>query len=698
MAEEDRNTGNKDDQLLALARKRARDGALYWQENWRLSEDDLLNLDGEGQWDSDIRAEREAEGRPCLTNNVLPTFVDQVLGDQRQNRPSIKVSARHVELPSGTEGLKIPNRSGSREYTLSEVMSGIVKDIEYKSDAETSYDMAFEASCSSGIGFLRVRADWLEDCSDDEMFDQEILIENVENQFSVVLDPSAKKFLYQDMNWCQIDDQMDRDEFEKKYPNASTDPVNDEGIGESTTWFTDNTVKVTEYFTREPVVKEVVLLTDGRILDLEKAEPILDELAEQGITVHRKRKVKTFKVFWRKITANDVLEGPIELPWSTIPVVPVWGKQLVIKKRKIFRSVIRHSKDAQRMANYWDSAMTESVALAPKAPFSAAEGHIEGREEEWGTANKANRSVLTYIPQYPGDPGPQRSQPAAVPNAELVLGQSSVDKIKSTLGMFDASIGAQGNETSGRAITARQRQGDRGSYTFIDNLTKSISRIGQLIVEAYPKINDTERVVRLKFQDDTEDYVKLNEQILDEESGEWVTINDLGVAKYDVIVTTGPAFATKRQEAAETMIQFAQAVPAAAAVMADLIAQNMDWPGSDVISQRLKSIVPPNVLTQEEREKLQENTPEQQGPTPEQQIALKELEVKQMQIEADVAKAEADMQKAQADMLEAELDTEDAKSKLKMINEGANSGDIAYQQVRELVAQAIAEIMSNQQQ
>jgi hypothetical protein len=280
-----------------------------------------------------------------------------------------------------------------------------------------------------------------------------------------------------------------------------------------------------------------------------------------------------------------------------------------------------------------------------------------------------------------------------------------MEKIKSTTGMYDASRGAAGQEKSGRAILALQSKGDISSFPFIDNLTKSITRVGQLVVEVYPKINDTERVARLKFQDETEDHVKLNEQIFDDESGEWITINDLSLAKYDVVVSTGPAFATQRQEAAESMIQFAQAVPAAAAVMADLIAQNMDWPGADVIAARLKKIVPPDVLTGEEREKMQEDMPEDQGPNPEQQIQMAEIEVRKEEVAADLAKTEADMKKseatiaqAQADMLEAQLDTEDAKAKLAVINNAADGGDMASQQVRELVAQAMAEIISNTEQ
>lgn len=681
------------DGVLVTARKRARDGATYWKDNWEAAEEDLNFLAGD-QWPSAVRTEREQDQRPCLVNNVLPTFVDQVLGDQRQNRPSIKVSATSATRVTNPEtgeqqDLKIANTTGKSEYDLAQVFTGVIKNIEYNCDAETSYDIAFQSAVESGMGYLRVRSDYLADDS----FEQDLIIDHIENQFSVTMDPNAKERDRSDANWCLIDDTMEKEAFKAAYPDASTDPVDSDSADDMGAWFADNTVRVSEYFTREPVTKELALLSDGRAVYMDEIEPIVDELLQKGISIVRTRKTKTHKVFWRKITGADVLEGPVEIPCSTIPVVPVWGKALVIKKKVIFRSIIRHSKDAQRMANYWDSAATEAVALAPKAPFIGAEGHTEGYESQWETANTVNRSLLTFVPQYQGDQGPRREQPAATPAAEITMSMNSSEKIKSTLGMYDASLGAMGNETSGRAIVARQRQGDRGSFAFIDNLTKSIRRIGKILVEMIPQVYDTERVVRLKFSDESEDFVKLNEQILDEQTNEWVTINDLNVSKYDVVVTTGPAYSTQRQEAAESLLQFAQAVPSSAAVIADIIAQNMDFPGADRMSERLKKIVPPNVLTNEEREKIAQDQPEQE-PTPEQQIQMAELDAKGQEVEADKAKAQADMAQAQADMLKAQLETEEAQAKLQAIENGQGEG---YQQVREMVAQAIAEIMAANQ-
>lgn len=667
--------------LLQKIRKRETSGATYWNKNRELSEDDLRFLSGE-QWPAGVRNEREAEGRPCLVNNVLPTFVDQVLGDQRQNRPQIKISpVSMLEVPSTngkTEELKISNQAGTSDYSLAEVMSALVRNIEYQSDAETAYDFAFQAAVESGMGFLRVRSDYMADDS----FEQEIKIEHIDNQFSVMFDPNSKEFDRSDSMWCLIEDMMDKDVFQETYPNAQFQAPDAEG--EMSGWFGENTVKVCEYYERQPVIKEIALLSDGRTVAMDEIEPIVDELYNQGVRITRTRKVKTFKVTWRKVNATDVLEGPFEVPCSRIPVIPVWGKVTTIKTTKIYRSIIRHSKDAQRQANYWDSAATESVALAPKAPYIADVEQIEGYEDDWRNANTRNLSVLRYNKMHQNDQGPRRVDPARIPSAEIAQSMNAVEKIKSTLGMYDASLGNAGNETSGKAIIARQRQGDRGSYAFIDNLSKSIRRVGQLLVEMIPQIYDTERVIRLKFEDGTEDFVQINQMVLDEQTQEYIKIYDLGIAKYDVVVTTGPSYATQRSEAAESMIQFAQAVPNAAAAMSDLIAGVMDWPNADVLAKRLRKTIPPNLLTGDEREQMQEDMPEPQE-TPEQKVQMAELQTRQAEAEAERTKAQADIEIAKIKLQEAQLKLVSSQQDMKL-------------QIREVVAEALVELMQAQRQ
>ena len=671
-----------DESIITIARERARDGASYWSKNWEDAEDDLNFLAGD-QWPAGVRNAREMDQRPCLTNNVLPTFVDQVLGDQRQNRPSIKVSPVETQFAgSGSEQkeLTIPSLDGKSDYKLGEILTGLIKNIEYSSDAETSYDIAFQSALQSGMGYLRVLADYA--C--EEGFEQDLSIDHIENQFAVIIDPAAREHDKSDMMWCFIDEDMRKSEFEQKHPNASTDAIR--GDQDNNLWFSENTVRVSEYFTREAVIREQALLSDGRAMYLDEIEPIVDELLESGISIVRTRKTKTYEVYWRKITGSEVLEGPIKTSHTTIPIVPVWGKTLQIKKKIKYLSLIRYAKDAQRMANYWDSAATEVVSLTPKTPYIASEGQIEDHPE-WQNANQKNYSVLTYTAQSPGDTGPRRQPPATVPAAELTLGQTSVDKIKATLGMFDASIGAQGNETSGRAILARQRESDTGSFAFIDNLSKSIRRVGKLLIEAIPYYYDTERIVRIKFEDESEALIKINQQVYDEETEEFVTVYDLNVAKYDVVVKTGPAYSTQRVEAVEAMLQFAQAVPQAAAVMMDLMAQNMDWPGADVIAERLKKILPPHVLSASEKEEIAKDAPPPAEPTPEQQASMAESE-------ASIKESEAKIATAQSDTIKTNLEAAQAQRELNDIQNGGLDKK-TYEMVKEMVATAIAEMMTN---
>lgn len=673
----EKNDKDKDDAgFLLQVQELVRAGRDYWSENFQAAEDDLRFLDGE-QWPDGVMKQREADGRPCLTNNVLPTFVDTVLGDQRQNKPQIKINPVSLQL----DAPKMKNTAGTKDYSLAETMTAIVKNIEYMCDAESAYDFAFQAGVESGIGFLRVRNDYLSDDS----FDQDIIVENLLNQFNVIIDPNAKLFCRQDMNWAFIGDTMDKISFERKYSGKRSEaPQDGTDMG---SWFGDKTVGVGEFYERKKRRRKIALLSDGQVVEADKIQGQELQLQEQGLRVIREREVDMHEVYWYKVTYYDILEGPTKIPTSYIPIVPVFGKMRAIKGKIKYRSIIRNSKDAQRMLNYWDSAATESVALAPKAPFIASGEQIEGYEDDWENANTKNLSVLKYNQTATVNGAPQRAQGAQVPAAEITLAMNANEKIKGTMGIFDASIGNESNETSGKAIIARQRQGDRGSFAYIDNLSKSIRQVGKILIEMIPQIYDSTRVMRLKFHDETEDFVKINQMITGDD-GQPVLIHDLNAVKYDVVVTTGPSYATQRMEAAESMIAFAQAVPNAAALMGDLIAQVMDWPNAEAITKRLRKALPPNMLSQEEQARIQEETPET-PPTPEQQLAEKDFEVKQQELAVRQAEAESDATKAQSQVRIAELKLQEMQIKLREANINLS------EQVQDLVAQSLAEFVQS---
>lgn len=656
------NKESKSDDLSIIrqAKERINDASAYWQDNWDRAKKDLDFLDG-NQWGKAEAEERKDKQRVCITNNVLPTFVDQVTGDQRQNRGSIKVLQTGMQSITTHEGkpleLKIDSASGKTSYTLADALNGIIRQIEYNSDAETCYDEAGEAAASSGISYLRLLTKYR-----DKSFDQDILIKHIDNQFSVIIDHMAKEPDFSDMAWAVIDSLMPKEEFQRTYPTAST---NTDGLIDAARWITDKSVRVCEYFTRESYLEEIHLLSDGSIVSSDDYKKNKSGFEERQVSILRTRKSECYKVYWRKITALEVLEGPTEIPCSHIPITPVWGKKLTIGDKRIYRSVIRHALDAQAMANYWDSAATEAVALNPKSPFIAAAPQIENYENQWNQANNEATSVLVYNPMHEQDLGPRRQQPANIPAAEITLGMNSVEKIKSTIGMFDASIGSAGNETSGKAIIARQRQGDRGSFAFIDNLARARKRIGKNIIEMLLRTWDTERTEKLRFEDGSEDFIVLNKSIRSE-SGDWVTINDLSVASYDVVVTTGPSYLTQRAESADTLIKFAQTIPNSSQAIGDLIAKSLDVYGADDMAKRLRKMIPPELLSAAELNEIKkereqnEMAEEPKEPPPEVIIKQIELQMKQIELEADQVRLEAEKAKAAAAMQQAQAGSEDA--------------------------------------
>lgn len=597
-------------------------------ENRESALDDLRFLNGE-QWpDAVIKARRE-EGRPCLTINRLPGFIDQVVGDQRQNRPRIKV--RPVDSQSDVQ--------------MAEIIEGLIRNIEYQSRAETVYDIAFEQAVSGGFGFFRI----LKKYNDDDVFEQDIYIKAIRNPFSVYIDPRSEEPDYSDAMFAFICEDMAKVEFEKRWPKKEASSTFEKGIGETyTEWYADDNIRVAEYWIRKPVKKTIVQLSDGRVMEADEADGIIAESAPpmQGmdmqpmpepVSIVKRRTVDSYQVCQYFISAHEVLEGPNVWDGKYIPIVPVWGKELVVDGKRILRGLIRHAKDSQKMYNYWRTTVTEQVALAPKAPWLVTPEQIKGHEVQWQTANVKNHSYL-LLNATTGQQLPERNFPAPVPQGAFTEAQVAVDDMKATTGIYDASLGNRGNETSGRAIIARQKEGDVATYAFTDNLSRSIAYAGRIIVDLIPKIYDTERIVRIRNTDDTEQFTPINKTMADEQ-GNPVLLNDITVGKYDVVVETGPSYSTQRTEAAESMMAFVQAVPNAAMLISDLIAKNMDWPGAAEIAERLKKTLPPGIAKEEEGEEPIAPPPPPE-PTPADMLEAKKLELENRKVDVEMLKVE----------------------------------------------------------
>lgn len=642
-----RESVSNESDFMTEARERAKIAVDGWSDNHTKFREDVEFLSGKGQWDKDVKDDREAEGRVCLTINQLPKFVRQVLGDAQQNRIQIKV--RPVEFD---RGLKFKNMAGTRDYSQAQVMEGICRNIEAVSVAEQAYDLATARCIQGGVGWLRV----VKRYARPDGFEQELVIRGVRDPYSVLYDPQAMLSDEPDFTggmYAFVQKLVPNAVAKKKYGMdlQSVDLFTDQAGMQW--WIEKDQLRLAEYFYIEVKGTTYLLLSDGRVMELEDWEKTKDQ--QQGVEVLKDRKGEKRCVYWSLISGLGVVEGPYKWDGGYIPLAPLLGPELWLEEGVIYESLIRHSHDAQRMYNYWRSAATEAVALAPKAPWLAADTSVAGYEKDYEAAAEGPVHLLKYKHKE-GVPAPSRVQSANNPAAEIQQSLHANDDVKSTMGIFDASLGNRSNETSGRAIVARQREADTATFSWHDARKQAVAHIGRIIVDIAPRIYDTQRVMRLKLEDDSEDFVQINYE-LPGQDGNLVKM-DLGSQKFDVSASTGPALGTQRQEAAESMMEFTQAIapvaPQAVLAIADRVAQAMDWPGSDEIAKRLKKMVPPQLLEAAEREEMQKQN-EQQGeapPSPQEQaelaIAVKETEAKSTEAEAKLINAQADLMVAKA--------------------------------------------------
>lgn len=556
------------------------------EREFRLSALDDMRFRAGEQWPDEIKNERKQKRKPCLTINRIPTFLKQVTNDQRQNRPSIKTHP--IDDKADVETAK--------------VYQGIIKHIEYNSNADVAYDTAFEGAASVGRGFFRIITEYCDPMS----FNQELRIKRIRNPFSVYMDPNSQEPDGSDMEWCLIIDDMSLDSYKIQFKGSKLASLSSwDGIGnEIVEWISKENIRIAEYFYKTYEEVDLYLLSNKESI----LASDLPEILPPDIQIIAKRKTKIPKVKWCKINGLEILEET-EWPGTSIPVIPVYGDEIDINGKLILEGIIRNAKDPQRMYNYWASAETETIALAPRAPYIGAEGQFEGHEDQWATANMDNHAYLQYKPvTLLGQvlPAPQRN--AFEPPVQAITQARTLasEDLKHTTGIYDASLGNRSNETSGRAIIQRTQQAQTGNFHFVDNLTRSIRHGGRILVEAIPIVYDAAKAQRIIGDEGEQEIIRINE--LFERKGKQVTYN-LNVGKYDVAVDTGPNFATKRQEAAASMLEMGKANPQLTQVAGDLMVKNMDWPGAQEIAERLKKTLPPG-LAEDDKEK-KEQIPQQ---------------------------------------------------------------------------------------
>jgi hypothetical protein len=587
-----------DPDVMATMRHRMQMGMAALSDSREDELDDLRFMagspDNQWQWPADVLATRGAvqgqtiNARPCLTINKLPQHVRQVTNEQRQNRPAGKV------IPVDDDA----------DIEVAAIFDGVVRHIEYMSDADVAYDTACDNQVTYGEGYIRLITEY---CNE-ETFDQDVRIMRVRNSFSVYMDPTIQDPCGSDAEWCFVTQDMTKEEYEREFPDASpissimSTAVGDESLS---AWLDEDTVRIAEYFYYKRKRETLNLYPDNvsAFKNTDKDKKLSDMYGKPV----RTREVDRKKVMWMKTNGYDVLDER-EWPGKYIPVVRVVGNEFEVQGQIYVSGLVRNAKDAQRMYNYWTSQEAEMLALAPKAPFIAYGGQFEGYENQWKTANTTNWPYLEVNPDVTDGAGnvlplPQRAAPPLPQTGLIQAKMGAGEDIKSTTGQYDASLGQQGNERSAKAITAREKQGDVGTYHYVDNLARAIRHITRQLVDIIPKIYDTQRIARIIGVDGEVSMVKMDpmqqepvKEIRDQNGGLIEKIYNPSVGTYDVMVTTGPGYMTKRQEALDAMSTILQSNPQLWTVAGDLFIKNMDWPGAQEMAKRFKKILDPKVL------------------------------------------------------------------------------------------------------
>ena len=625
----------KNADILALGRTRMAEAINADRENREDALDDLEFISG-NQWTEEDRRAREADLRPTPTINRLPRFVRQVTGDIRKLNPAIKV------LPA----------DGTATPEIAKIYEGLTRQIESDCNASTVYEGAAESAAQCGIGGFRLLTEY----ESEDSFDQIIKIKRIHNPLSVYWDPAAREPTRADAKFVFITDQMKVEDFKTAYPKEPENDADHDGQTDGMEhWQEDGRVVVAEYIWKQGYKDTIGLMPDGSVVSDPKTEGVV-----------RKREVERTKVMWAKISGDRVLEGPTEMPCNHIPVVAVVGEEMHIGKRIVRTSVIRHAKDPQMIYNFYAAAQTEVVSLQPKSPFLVTTKQVAGLEKFWNAANKVNRPYLPYNPDEKAG-APQRVASAIASGGIMQEMMRAEDDMKATTGIYDAALGGRSNEQSGVAIRQRQLESDVSTSIYTDNLSKAIEHCGRILVSMIPRVYDTERTLRIIGDNDQEDMVTVNRTVRGLYGDE--VFNAMDAGRYDVRVTVGPNYTTRRQETAESMMQFVQAFPAAGQVAGDLIAKSMDWPEAEKLAERLKKVLPPGVISIEDM------------PEDEQQAAM-QAQQQQQQVQAQQAQFAQTMQQLEARKQAAEATEAEADAQKTAVEVEATKIEVAQAQLQ----------------
>lgn len=587
------------------------------------------------QWNEQVRQMREnrvdslgnaLSPLPCLTINTTNQFVNQVVGDWRSNQVAIKV---------------LPREDGDKE--VAEIRSELIRSIELQSKATRVYTIAFEQAVRCGQGAFEIALDY----AYDDAFERDIFIRGIANPLAVLFDSMAADPTARDATRAWKIDRLRKAEYEQRFPDAAPPSTFDSEATEQG-WSGDDSVRIAEYWRLVERPRTIAMMQSGKVIDVtgRKLDGWQQFAALDPNGQPRIRKAMCKYATMVVTNGQEELTDPFELKLPRLPIIRVMGQEVWVGDKRVRFGLVRAMRDPLMLKNYSRSVVAELLMGMQRANFVASAAAVKNREKDWP-------NTLVY------NDGAQAPVDVTTKNLLALIQESQLyaQDMKDVTGLHDASLGAKSNETSGIAIQRRQNEGDIATIFFSDHMNEAVQEGGEVINALLPVTHDTARTARLVGQDDM---VKM-QRINDPNDPDSI---DIGVGRYDVTISTGPAYATRRQEAGAQLMELARGHKPMMERAGDLIVKALDVPDGDELAERLR----PEGIPGDEDELTPEQQQEMAQQAQEAQMA-KQMQMQMAQAElrktmAEAAKAEADADKARAEADKARIEAQETEAKI----------------------------------
>ena len=585
------------------------------------------------------------QNKPRYTFDMTCPIVDQVAGEIEQADFDIRVS------PAGGDATK----------DVALTYDGIIRNLENISNAKDVYTSAARGMITTGYDGWRI----VQKYADDNSFDQDLMVEKIHNFIDRVwFDPAAEQQDKSDARYCFVLHPVAKDEFDKRWPESTGTSVPDDRDGEAY-YDKAEVVVIGELLYVEKEERELVLMSNGQTYEADDDfEKVVDDMALVGVTEIKRRKRKVNKVCSRFFDNDGWLGDDKDTVFNRIPVIPVYGNYKIIENKTVYSGVVEKLMDSQRVLNYSMSREIEEGALAPRAKYWMTLTQAAGHEDSLSTMN-TNSDPVQFYNVDPEMPGPPQQNGGAMVNPGLrTISEAMRGMIGYSAGMFASNMGDNPGLQSGVAIRSLQNKGDNATYKYNKAVQVAIAATGKVLVDAIPKVYDTERTMRILYEDNSFEMATINQPIIDQQTGEVVMLNDLSQGVYHVICKAGPSFKNRQQETLEMIIEMAKVDPTIMQIAGDVMMQNINSPAADQIAERKRDqmlkagMIPMSQLTDEEQAQIQQQMA-QQGQQQDPASIMAQAEM--LKGQAEMARAQIEQVKVQNEQMKIQVEAQKAQ-------------------------------------